>query len=605
MVALLGGVAVLAGFGASGVAFLRRASPALDPIERLVYGIPLGWVLASLAILLLACVFGLHPWLVVVVAGMGTVPFFFQNRVVRDSERKRGQSLFAAIVIGALVLRWLLFWNGAFTIDAQGLWTSQKSLWGDAAQHLGDTASFAYGDNFPPLHPRYPGAPFNYHYLTSVTSACLVELGLTPWAALGLHSFLGCVLIALGVYRFGRRLGLSEASAATALVLLVLGGGFGWWTRLTGQEVGNLRWLNVFFALLSPQRGLMYGVPLGLLALTLIRLRSFVLAGIVAGLLPYAHLGTLLSFAMLTPCLFLLFPERRWIGFFAAWALVAGPQVLVQQAGSAGAASAMRFLPGWVAAPDQWLLFWLKNLGLFLPLLLAAVQARTILPEPSRRFLLAFQPLFVVSNLFIFQPWDWDNTKVLFWWFLASCFLVAALLARLWDLGPRFLVRPALAVLVLSMIGSGLIENADQARGKQRNLLLTTEEIDFARRVRESTDPHALFVTGLKHNHPVSVLAGRRVLMGYTGWLWSQGIDFSVRERDVRSIMKLAPDADALLARYGVAYVVIGPDERENLAADPDAWREHYPSVLRTASYELFSVAPSRGATTSTTPPRE
>jgi uncharacterized membrane protein len=258
-----------------------------------------------------------------------------------------------------------------------------------------------------------------------------------------------------------------------------------------------------------------------------------------------------------------------------------------------------------VAAPDQWLLFWLKNLGAFLPLLLAAVLVRTALPEPSRRLLLGFQPLFVISNLFIFQPWDWDNTKVLFWWYLASCFLVAALLVRLWDLGPRLLVRPALAVLVLSMIGSGLIENVDQARGKQRNVLLTTEEIEFARRVRESTDPHALFVTGFKHNHPVSVLAGRRVLMGYTGWLWSQGIDFTVREREVRSIMKLAPDAEALLARYGVAYVAVGPDEREHLAADPDAWRQRYPSVLRTANYELFSVAPSRGATTSTTPPHE
>ena len=605
MMALLGGVVVLACFGAPGVALLRRASPALDPVEHLVYGIPLGWVLASLAILLLACAFGLHPWLVAVVAVLGTVPFFLQNREPRDSERKRGQSLFAAIVIGVLVLRWLLFWAGAFTVDAEGLWTSQKSLWGDAAQHLGDTASFAYGDNFPPLHPRYPGAPFNYHYLTSVTSACLVEVGLTPWAALAVHSFFGCVLAALAVDRFGRRLGLSQGSSATALVLLVLGGGFAWWMRLTGQEVGNLRWLNVFFALLAPQRGLMYGVPLGLLALTLIRLRSFVLAGIVVGLLPYAHLGTLLSFAMLTPCLFLLSPERRWIGFFAAWALVAGPQVLVQQAGSAGAASAMRFLPGWVAPPDPWPVFWLKNLGAFLPLLVVAALARSVLPEPSRRLLLAFQPLFVVSNLFIFQPWDWDNTKVLFWWYLASCYLVAALLARLWDLGPPRLARPALVVLVLSMVGSGLIENVDQARGKQRNLFLTTEDIDFARRVRESTDPHALFVTGLKHNHPISVLAGRRVLMGYTGWLWSQGIDFTVREREVRSIMKLAPDADALLARYGAAYVVVGPDEREHLAADPEAWRARYPSVMRTASYELFSVAPSRGATTSTTPPPE
>jgi hypothetical protein len=604
MGALLAGLAVLACFGACGIAVLARFAPALDPLERWVYGVPLGWVVASLLVLGLACGFGLHPWLVGGVAGVALAVAIPGWRLPRLA-RPRGASLVAAIVLALIALRWLLFWSGAFTVDAKGLWTSQASLWGDAAQHLGDIASFAYGDNFPPLHPRFPGQPFNYHYLTSITSACLVEVGLTPWAALALQSFLGSVLMALAVFVFARRLGLTHGGAATALLLFVLGGGFAWWARLTGHEVGNLRWLNVFFALLAPQRGLMYGLPLGLLALRLIRLRSFVLAGVVAGLLPYAHLGTLLSFAMLTPCLVLLFPERRWLGFFASWALVGIPQVLVQQAGSAGAASALRLLPGWVAPPDPWLLFWLKNLGAFIPLLLAALFVRTGLSEASRRFLIAFQPLFVVSNVFIFQPWDWDNTKVLLWWYLASCFLVAALLARLWQMGPRLLVRPALAVLVLTLTASGLLENVDQARGKQRNVLLTAEEIDFARRVRETTEPHVLFVTGLKHNHPVPVLSGRRVLMGYGGWLWSQGIDYSLREQELRAILKLAPDAGALLARHGVAYVVVGPDERERMGADPTAWRARYPSVLKTESYELFSVGSNPGATTSTTAPRD
>ena len=146
LLAPVAGAAVLACFGASGVAFLRRFSSALDPVERLVYGIPLGWVLASLAILVVACFVGLHVWLVVAVSAIGAVSLFFQGRERHDSERKRGQSLFAAIVLGILVLRWLLFWSGAFTVDAEGLWTSQDSLWGDAAQHLGDTTSFAYGD---------------------------------------------------------------------------------------------------------------------------------------------------------------------------------------------------------------------------------------------------------------------------------------------------------------------------------------------------------------------------------------------------------------------------------------------------------------------------
>jgi hypothetical protein len=601
MVALLAGSAVLACFGACGVALLRRV-PALDPNEALVYGVPLGWAVASLALLVVACATGLHAWLVVLL-GLACAGVAWSARGTLRWSRPHALGGFALVVLAAFALRWLLFWGTAFPLEADGLWASQLSLWGDGAQHLGDITSFAYGGNFPPHHPRFPGHAFNYHYLAALTSAALVKVGMTPWAALALHSFFGSVFIALAVFVFGRRLGLGPGPAATALLLFVLGGGLGWWGRLAGHEVTNLRWLNMFFALLAPQRGLIYGVPLGLLVLRLLAKRSFVAAGAVAALLPYAHLGTFLTLALLTPILFLAFPTRRWLGFFGTWVLLGAPQILLQQAGSASAASAIRWLPGWVAPPDPWIIFWLKNLGAFAPLLVLALFVRSGLPDASRRLLLAFQPLFLVANLVVFQPWDWDNTKILMWWYLASCFLVAALFAWMWKLGPATLVRPAIATVVLTMTMSGVLENLDQARGKQRHLLLTTEEIDVARRVRALTPRHALFVVGLQHNHPVPVLSGRRVLMGYGGWLWSQGIDYKRREAEVRSIYALAPEAPVLIERYGVAYVVIGPDERKSFGVDPEAWRARYPSILKTDSYEIFSVAPSPGATGATRAP--
>jgi hypothetical protein len=603
MIVLLAGSAVLACFGAPGVALLRRFVPALDPTESLIYGVPVGWAAGSLALLGLSCGLRWHAWLVVAVALAGAAVSAPALRGVR-LPRPRGPALFAAIVLAALTLRWLLFWATALTLDEKGLWTSQLSLWGDAAQHLGDVASFAYGDNFPPLHPRFPGAPFNYHYLSSITSAALVAVGLTPWQALAFHSFIGSLFVALATYAFARKIGLTRSGAATALLLLVLGGGLGWWVRVTGHEITNLRWLNVYFALIAPQRGWLYGLPLGLLVLRMLQLRSFVAAGVVASLLPYAHLGTFLTLAMLTPVLALAFPSRRWLLFFGTWALLAAPQILIQQAGSAGAASALRWQPGWVAPPDSWLWFWLKNLGAFAPLLLASFWAATTLPPASRRFLLAFQPLFIASNLFVFQPWDWDNTKVLAWWYLGSCLLVVGLLEHLAQLRPAAVVRPVLALIVLSMVMSGVLENVQQARGRQRNLLLTSEEVELARRLRASTPAHALFAVGLQHNHPVPVLTGRRVLMGFRGWLWSQGIDYAARERDLRAIMTLGASAQELIAAHRVDYVVVGPGEKNDLGADVEAWRARYPSVLRTESYEVFSVAPNQEATTSTPAPR-
>src|SRR4030095_9578280 len=111
----------------------------------------------------------------------------------------------AAVGLGAIVLRWALLWSRALTVDADGLSTAFGNLWADWAQHLGDVSSFAYGENFPPVHPRFVEHGFTYHYLTSVTVAATVRLGLSPIVALPLHSFVFSVALLLALYAFARR----------------------------------------------------------------------------------------------------------------------------------------------------------------------------------------------------------------------------------------------------------------------------------------------------------------------------------------------------------------------------------------------------------------
>ena len=82
-------------------------------------------------------------------------------------------------------------------------------------------------------------------------------------------------------------------------------------------------------------------------------------------------------------------------------------------------------------------------------------------------------PIFVICNLVAFFPWDWDNTKFLFFWFLAVCILVAALLVRAWREHGSLVVRGLLLAVVATMILSGVLLNFQQLIGKDRNGLLT------------------------------------------------------------------------------------------------------------------------------------
>ena len=592
------GIALLAAFAAAGCAVLRRTAPFLAASESLAYGTALGTVGASLALLGIASLLSLGPWLVIALGVACLALALGLGGPARPSIAPLRGEPGARLVLALLVVLCAWFWSGALDTDSSGLWAGHRNLWADWAQHLGDVASFVWGENFPPTHPRFADASLNYHYLSSVTVAALVALGLDPAPALCLHSFVFSIVIGVAVLAFARRMGLSANAAALALVLLVLGGGLGFARTLL--DGASFHWLNVYWALIAPQRGLLYGIPLGLLALSLLhegladgRSRRFVLAGVVAGLLPFAHLGSLLSLALAGPFLVLAFPRREWLLFAASTAAIALPQVLVQQGGGVGAAAALRFAPGWVAAPGDWIRFWIVNMGPFLPLLVVALALPDLVEPRARRLLLALQPLFVLANLLVFQPWDWDNTKVLVWWYLASCVLVASLLERIWRLRPRSVLRPLVIALVGVLVLSGALETAGTLLGRDRHLLLTTEDLELARRVREETDPRSLFVVGLQHNHPVPVLCGRRVLMGYPGWLWSQGIDYADREREVDEIFAGGPRARALLERYGVDYLVVGPIERQRYGADRDAWRARYPLAIETSSWDVLRVSRS------------
>ena len=60
--------------------------------------------------------------------------------------------------------------------------------------------------------------------------------------------------------------------------------------------------------------------------------------------------------------------------------------------------------------------------------------------------------------------------------------------------------------------------------------------------VRENTGPDAVFLTASDHNQPVTALAGRRVVCGYTGWLYTYGLDdYFAHQRDAYLMLSGQP----------------------------------------------------------------
>src|SRR3989440_1800805 len=394
------------------------------------------------------------------------------------------------------------------------------------------------------------------------------------------------------------------------------------------------RWGNAVTSLLVPQRGFLLGIPLAVIVFTqwwqagtdgekgglgdagkrsqksaskfsklqddlpvspspFLRVSPRMLAaGFVAGLLPLVHAHSFIAAMGVGGVLALINIKRwrEWCGFFVIASLIAGPQLLWSTHGSA--VSTRAFIGwefGWGHGTENVIVFWLKNTGVFIPLLVAPLLWKTDSYLVSRKLLLFYLPFtlcFIIPNLIKFAPWIWDNIKILFYWWIASAPLVALLIAKLWE-GTKFSRVMGATLFVMLTLAGGLDVFALASRqGEYQEF--DRDGVTFAEAIKQQTPPSATILHAPIHNTPI-FLTGRRSVMGYPGHIWTHGIDSGPRENEIRQIYGGAPNAPALLAKYGVDYVVVDPQERSVMKVNDDFFRR-YPEVITVDEYHLFKV---------------
>jgi hypothetical protein len=300
-----------------------------------------------------------------------------------------------------------------------------------------------------------------------------------------------------------------------------------------------------------------------------------------------------LALALLCGVLFLfdLRSYRSWLVFGVCAAL---PSLILLSLFYSGTGSRgfLEWFPGWVTNRrtgrdiELWRFLWL-NWGVFLPIAAVSIVRFRLFRDP---LVVGGILLFVLCFLVRFQPNTWDNTKLLTWAHLLLCIPVARYLADLW--ARRWAVPRSLAVVLLVFTTvSGFLEVWRVSRTEKVQVRMwSREEIELAEAFREISSPDSLVLCSDDHHHWVVGLGGRRVLLGYRGWLASYGIDYSDVERDVRNMLKGEPGAEELLERYGVDFVVIGRSERRDFGAQEGYFEQHHQLVLERAGAKVFAV---------------
>jgi hypothetical protein len=315
-------------------------------------------------------------------------------------------------------------------------------------------------------------------------------------------------------------------------------------------------------------------------------------AGVVAGLLPLVHAHSFIAVMMVGACLALLNLRRwrEWLIFLVTASVIALPQLLWSTHGSAVNTRAFLALQfGWDSGTENFFWFWLKNTGLFIPLLVAALLWKRADYLVSRRLLFFYLPFtlcFIIPNLVRLAPWVWDNVKILFYWWIASAPIVALLLARLWEGSVASRVLAGAFVVILTLAGGLDVFALLTSQGEYQEF--DRDGVNFAEIIKQQTPPQATILHAPVHNTPV-FLTGRRSLMGYPGHIWTHGLDYGPREGDIKKIYAGAPDAPDLLAKYGVDYVVIDPQEHSVMTVNT-AFFSRYREVAKIGEYHLYKI---------------
>jgi hypothetical protein len=547
--------------------------------------------------------------------------------------------LLTGLFVGCWLIYFFGFWSRALYFDSdQNLVAGHVNIWGDWAAHLTMGTHLAV-NNFQLLDsPFLIGATFAYPFAANALSALLWQLGIPLQSAFTIPSFVFSVLTVIALLIFYRVIFRSPKIAILAATIFLLNGGLGFmyliqdmqaspallsvllnppheYTRIDDEQI---KWISVIDSMIIPQRAFTHGFPLTLLALALI------LAGVILGLMPIIHTHSFLAAVIILASwgggevvrtYFKAKSLQKMLPTLRPWLLVAGisavlaiPLYLIFFAHQTH--NFITFYPGWLAREYQvnWLLFWFKNWGI-VPLLALLgwwnyfrekTTTKTQQLQAHIQALATFAPfflLFILLNLFLFQPFAWDNTKLLVWASVGFSGLTAFALATAWKKARQrhslaFALTKRLVIfgIFIITIASGAIDAYRIQRIDLHNYVMhTQEELALAEWVMTHTPADSVWLTGDKHNHWLFNLTGRQSLLTYRGWLWTHGYDYKPVERDVGQLFR-HPNSAALYQKYNISYVVIGPNETEVWKAQPAQFRDTLTLIHQTPHYRLFAV---------------
>jgi hypothetical protein len=562
---------------------------------------------SALALVMMLGRHGLTPriavWALALGVEAGIAAFWHTRRLPAPRLLRRrvsgwGWLAFAAFALfAARTFFWLLYF------DDDHLKIGSPNNLGDLSLHLLLAQYFANGVAWWPDHPQDAWLAMRYYPGVDLLQSLLMLVGADSMRLLVWFGILGSAATALALFEWG---------GSFAVAAFLFSGGVAGFQFLNGGQLidyqADLAWKNLPLAIFVTQRAFLYALPAGLLLLAHWRERLFAEPAISRagrsspnpGILPFwveallyasmpiFHLYTFVFLSAILGFWFVVYFRRKILRMhILALVLIAFLPATAQVAWMTdyfvGVGGAPWIEWGWMAHGTPFLWFWFLNFGFFAVLAPALwvvcawdfaqlEQPITRSEDAAAAFVLPAGLIFVFASVVMLSPWDWDNTKLMLWCYVAA-------LPFIWQRWVQPFSSPARILICMLLFFSGSISLLG-GLGKS-NIgfdLGSRREIDAVRFATHLLPAEARFAAAPEYNHPL-VFCGRKLAMGYDGHLYSQGIDYAQLQADVRALMLGQSDWKKAEARLGVRYLYWGPREERAYPGSARPWATGNPPV--------------------------
>ncbi len=407
-----------------------------------------------------------------VAAGAGAGWHVHQRARLDPTPRRRGRlSPWGWTVVAVFALFALRSFCWLVYSDGKQLAVGSQDNLGDISLHMQMAQYFANGATWWPAHPEAAGNSLRYYPGINLFQSLLMLVGADNLHVLVWMGLVGSAAALLALYRWG--------GSFTVAGFLFSGGlaGFQFFHAFQIADYQHeLAWKSLPLTIFVTQRPFLFALPAGLLLLIHWRQKFFSdpppalraktdaaapppLPAVAPGVLPFwveallyaamplFHLFAFVFLSLLLGWWFVVYFGRaslRWhLLRLVGVALVPATILLALETGNGHAASGVLKLEfAWMNHdPDPkknlpFLAFWMWNFGFFAPLAVAlwGQCARDLIlatlhnlpraghnrdEDADTAFVLPAGIIFGLASVVMFAKWDWDNTKLMIWCYLA------------------------------------------------------------------------------------------------------------------------------------------------------------------------------------------